>query len=355
MADYGNYCTREDLKRAASWFGTEKHVQIDRLADAASRIIDGLTRRWFFPRTQTRLFRWPSFRQPDSSILFLDADLLSVTTLQVKAQDATPTTIVAADYFLEPNSLGPPYDRIEIDLSSSAALESGQTPQRSISVAGSWGYGNATRTGGTVASGLASDAAATSMVCSDASLIGVGDVLLIQSEQIFVSDRAFAALGSILVNDASITAAVDDVAITVDAGHGIVAGEVIQLDSEEMLVLSVAGNVLTVQRAYNGSILASHADDTAVRINRTLTIVRGVNGTTAAVHANDTAVSVYVPPVDVRTWCLAEAIALYNQEGAGWGRVVGSGDGAVEMSGRQLAELRRLMTARYRRVRSAAI
>lgn len=355
MANYGNYCTREDLKRAASWSGTDKHVQIDRLADAASRGIDLATRRWFFPRTQTRLFRWPSYQQPQSAVLWLDADLLSVTTLQTKAQDSSPTTIVAADYFLEPNNYGPPYDRIEIDLSSSAAFESGQTSQRSISVLGSWGYGNATRTGGTVASGLASDAAAVSMVCSDASLIGVGSVLLIETEQVFVSDRAFAALGSILVNDAAITAAVDDNSITVDGSHGIVAGEVIRIDSEEMLVLGVATNVLTVVRAYNGTILAAHSDDTAVHINRTLTIVRGVNGTTAAVHANATVVSVYVPPVDVRTWCIAEAISLYNQEGAGWGRVVGSGDGAVEMSGRQLAELRRQMTGRYLRVRSAAI
>ena len=355
MANYGNYCTREDLKRAANWSGTDKHAQIDRLADAASRQIELATRRWLFSRTQTRLYRWPSFQQPYGSILDLDADLLSVTTLQAKAQDTTPTTIVAADYFLEPNNQGPPYDRIEIDLSSTAALESGQTAQRSISVLGAWGYGNATKTGGTVASGLASDAAATSMVCSNASLIGVGDVLLIQSEQVFVSERAFAALGSILVNDAGITAAVDDNSITVDGSHGIVASEIIQIDSEEMLVLSVATNVLTVVRAYNGSILATHADDTAVKINRTLTIVRGVNGTTAAVHADAVAISVYVPPVDVRTWCIAEAISLYNQEGAGWGRVVGAGDGAVEMSGRQLAELRRSMTARYQRVRSAVI
>jgi hypothetical protein len=354
VANYGNYCTREDLKRAANWWGTDKHTQIDRLADAASRAIEGATRRWFFPRTQTRLYRWPDFTQPSSVILWLDADLLSVSLLQAKAQDATPTTIVAADYFKEPVNFGPPYDRIEIDLSSSSAFDTGATPQRSISVAGSWGYSEATRMGGTVTSGLAADAAAVSMVCSNASLIGVGDVLLIGSEQVFVSERDFAILGTVQLND-TLTADVADVTVTMDASHGILAGEVLLLGSEEMLVLSVSTNDLTVQRAYNGTVLASHASDTPAYLARTLTIVRGVNGTTAAVHANSTAISVYAVLPDIKTWCIAEAISLYNQEGAGWGRVVGSGDGAVEMSGRQLAEMRRSMTAQYQRVRSAAI
>lgn len=349
------YAGRRSFKITANIMGADRDAVIDRLLEAATLQIEKQTRRLFVPKTQTRLYRYPPHDTGRSSWLWLDEDLISITTLQSKAQDASPTTIVAADYFLEPNNQGPPYNRIEIDLSSTAALESGATPQRSMSVAGSWGYQNATRTGGTVSSGLASDAAATSMVCSDASLIDVGDTLLIESEQVRITDQGFAALGSILVNDAGITADITDITITVDGSHGIVKGEVIRLDSEQMLVTNVSGNVLTVIRAWNGTVLASHADDTAVHINRTLTIVRAVNGTTAAVHANATAISVYDVPRDIVELCLAQAIADYHQEQGGWGRTVGAGDGEAEFSGKALTHRWKEVIAHYHRPRHATI
>lgn len=352
MANF--YCGRRAVKRAAGINGADQNTIVMRLIEAASRLIDQETRRRFIPETATRLYRWPNRLSRGGYILWLDRDLLSISTLQAKAQNSTPTTIVAADYFLEPQSLGPPYDRIEIDLSSSAAFEAGDTPQRSISVAGSWGYGNATKAGGTVSSGLAADAAAVSFVCSDSSLIDVGDTLLIQSEQLFVSGRASAALGTILL-DGALTATKSQVSVTVDPAHGIVTGEVVLVDSERMFVEAVSGNVLTTVRAYDGSTLAAHADNTAVHIYRTLTVVRGVNGTTAAVHANATAISVYTPPPDITNLCLAETIAMFSQERAQWGRELGGAEGAAELTGRALSDLRRRIIGNYRRTREAAI
>mgnify|MGYP001592050450 FL=1 len=347
------YCGRRAVKVAAGINGGDQDPIVDRLIEAASRRIDQETRRRFIPETATRLYRWPH-RLTAPTIFWLDQDLLSVTTLLAKAQDTTPTTIATADYFLEPQSLGPPYNRIEIDLSSSAAFEAGDTPQRSISVAGTWGYGNSTKAGGTVASGLASDATATTFVCSNSALIDVGDTLLIQSEQLFVSGMASAVLGTILLNGA-LTATKSQVSVTVDGSHGIVAGEVILVDSEKMFVEAVSTNVLTVVRAYDGSTLAAHADDTPVHIYRTLTVVRGVNGTTGAVHADATAISLYVPPLDITNLCLAETIAMFSQERAQWGRELGGVEGATELTGRALTDLRRRVTANYRRVREAAI
>lgn len=352
---YNWYCTRDQLKRGASISGADKDAVVDRIIESVSRQIDNATRRHFIPETATRLFPWPQVQSGRSWILWLGQDLLSITTLQARAQDASPVTIVAADYFLEPQYYGPPYDRIEIDLSSTSAFQAGSgTSQRSISVFGSWGYGNDTVTAGTVGSGLASDAAATSMVCSNASLIGVGDTLLIQSEQIFVSGRSFAALGSILI-DGALTASMAGTTATVDAAHGILQGEIIQVGSERMYVSSVSGNALTVQRAYDGTTLATHADNTAVQINRTLTIVRGVNGTTAATHADATAISKYQPPPDITQLCIAEAITMFAQEGAAWGREVGTGEGARELSGKGLAELRKMVIGDYKRMRVATI
>ena len=350
------YCSLEQLKRAVGINGRSRNPMVMRLIESSSRRIDQATRRIFIPKTQTRTFRWPPRQVGLGYILWLDHDLISVTTLQAKAQDSTPTTIVAADYFLEPANFAPPYDRIEIDQSSTAVLESGDTPQRSISVAGSWGYKNDTRSAGTIDDSGGISATDTTLVVSDASLIEVGQTLLIQSEQIFVSERDFAARGTILLNMVgNLASDRATVTVTVDATHGLKAGEVIRLDSELMYIESVSTNDLTVVRAYDGSVLASHNANVAIHVNRTLTIERAINGTTGATHADATAIDVYEPPFDINQWCLAETIAAYLQEGAGWGRTIGQGDGATEFDAKGLAGLRKEMVARYQRVRVGVV
>ena len=348
------YTSRETVKRAGNLIGDDQNSAVDRQIEAASREFDRSTRRYFIPRTEARTYRWPN-RRGVGRVLWLDQGLISVTTLKTQAQNTSPTTVSASDFFLEPNNSGPPYNRIEIDLSSTAAFEAGDTPQRSIEVTGSWGYTANTRSVGTVASGLSSDATVTEFVCSNASVIDVGDTLLIENEQIFVSDRSFAALGSVLVNDASITSSMSDNTITLDGSHGVVAGEIIRLDAEEILVRSVATNVITVERAYNGTLLAAHSNDTAVNISRTLTIERGVNGTTAATHANATAISKYEPPSDISRLIIAQSLAMFSQEGAHYGRTVGIGDGAAQFDSKDLASLEKRTSAFYRRSRQAAI
>ena len=349
------YATREAVKRAIRMNGNENDETVDRLIEAASRDIDNMTHRWFIPKTQTRTFRYPS-RNSSGDVLYVDADLISVTTLQTKAQDSSPTTISSSDYFLEPANNAPPYHRIEIDISSNASFESGDTSQRSISINGSWGFSNDTVSGGTVVSGLASDAAATSMVCSNGSQvsgISVGDTLLVESEQLFVTEKTSAALNSILT-DGVLTADKSE-NITVDSGHGILACEVILIDSEQMFVRVSGTTALTVERAYNGTTLAAHTNNTAVHIFRTLTVTRGVNGTTAATHANSTAISIYRAPAPIRELAAGMAIAAITQEAAAYGRTVGAGEGAVEITGRDLANLQARISAQYMRPREGAI
>ena len=340
-------CTRDAVKRSAGIKTIERDSVIDSFIEQASREIeDELCHRRFIPLTATRSYSWPQ-RNGRGSVLYLDEDLLSVSALTKEGDDVT--AIAGADYFLEPSTLGPPYSRIEIDLASSAFFSSKTTHQRQIRVTGDWGYGNATKTAGTVASGLASDAAATTFVGSDGSLIDVGDTLLIGTEQLFVSGRTNAALGSILVNDAAITADAADVSITVDGSHGIVAGEVIMLDSERMYVSAVSTNVLTVMRSHDGSVLAAHSDDTAVHVFRTLTVVRGVNGTTAAVHANSAAIAKYAPPADVSNLCKALAIAYYEAEKGAWTGAIGTGESMIETRHKTLNDLRERVKKAYGR------
>jgi hypothetical protein len=348
------YTSREAVKRAVRLNGNENDEAVDRLIESASRRIDDETHRWFIPQTATKLYRWPG-RFGAGDVLYLDTDLLSVTTLQTKAQDSSPTTISSDDFFLEPSNFTP-YNRIEIDISSNASFEGGDTSQRSISVAGSWGYSNATKSVGTVTSGLAADATATEFVCSNSSLasgINVGDTLLIESEQVFVSEKDFAALGSILIDGALTASKAENV--TIDSGHGIAAGEVVRVDSEEMFIRSSAATTLTVERAFNGTTLSAHSNNAAVHISRTLTIERALNGTTGAVHANATAISRYTPPAPITELATAYAIADVTQEMAAWSRAIGAGDAATEITGRGLESLRAQVTSNYMRPRKEAI
>ena len=93
--------TRGAVKRAAKLNGPDLDLLIDRVIDSASRRFEKESRRRFIPRTELHTFRWPPWQRARSWILWLDPhDLLSATLVQARAQDATPVTIVAADYFL---------------------------------------------------------------------------------------------------------------------------------------------------------------------------------------------------------------------------------------------------------------
>jgi len=360
------YASREQLKRAGDIKGSDQDAQVDRHIEAASRHIDrvlGLREGVFIPKTQTRNFEWPQDtdvedRHRNGYTLYLDEHLISISS--VTRDGDTATAVPTADVFLEPANEGPPYTRLELDRSSTDANATfastiSTTNQRAVRVAGSWGYKSTTEAAGTVSSGLASDAAATSFVCSNSALIDVGHTLLIESEQVFVSGRAFAALGAILVNDAAITADVTDSTITVDGSHGLVAGEIIKLDSEEIYITSVATNVLSVIRAYNGTTLAAHADDTAVQVARTLTIVRAQNGTTGATHANSTAINKYTVPKDVNEYAVARALHAFTQDEGRWTGVVGAGDNAVELRGRILNQMEVALMVKYDRPLARAL
>lgn len=334
--------SREAVKRAVKIMGSDQNPIVDRLIDAESRRFEAETRRYFIPRVETRYYPWP---QKDSGgYLWLDQDLLSVTDLT-----SGGVLIPGTDYFPEPVN-NPPYYRIEIDLSSASAFASGDTAQRSNAITGVWGYSQAQRAAGTVASGLAASAAAVSMVCSNAALIDVGDTLLCQSEQLFVSERAVASL-------TTITAALDGskAAVTVALTAACAPGEVLKIDSEDMYVTSITGLNATVIRAWDGTVLAPHNGGATVYTYRTLTVTRGVNGTTAATHADGAALTRYVPVADVTEAVIAATIAAYMQEQSGWGRVVGGGEGQIEFSGSGLREQRKRVIQTYKRRHSGAV
>ena len=56
-----------------------KRAAIDRAIESASDRIELWTRRFFIPRTETRLYRWPGREQGPGPKLWLDQDLISIT------------------------------------------------------------------------------------------------------------------------------------------------------------------------------------------------------------------------------------------------------------------------------------
>lgn len=336
------YCTRESVKAALGVSGAGVDGRIDRNIESASESIEKLTGRVFIPVTAIRYYPWPQIAG-NSLKLFLDEDLLAVTLLRSEAQDASPTTIASTDYFLEPVN-DPPYQRIEIDLSSSSSFNAGDTSQRSIAVTGRWGYSEATKAAGALAEAL--DASETGVDVTDASLIGVGDTILCESEAMFVSGRATLTTGTTL-ND-TLVALENDVTVTVASGAAIKQGEVILLDSERMLVESISGNDLTVVRGYDGSILAAHTTGITIYAFRTLTVVRGVNGTTAATHDTATALTKYAPPADIVTLCEAEALALLKHGQGAFTGEIGGAAGVMDRGG--IEGLREQVRCNYSKV-----
>lgn len=345
------YCTRESVKGALDYKLTAyNNTQVDAAIEAASRAIEGQLHRKFYPTTATRYFDWPNQQYARSWRLWLDEDeLISVTTLT-----SGGTTIASTDYFLEPVNLGPPYHSIEIDLDSSASFSSGNTHQRSVAVTGVFGYSADTTPAGTLNEAL--DSSETEVDISDASLIGVGDIIKVENEYMLVTGASLMDTTYNLTGGVT-TAQANDVAATVTDGTQFHVGEVIQvtaLTPEKMLIVDIAGNTLTVKRGWDGSGLQTHGTDDIYAYRR-LTVQRGALGTTAAAHNTATAITKHVVPGLIASLCKAEAINIIQQDQSGWGRVVGSGENEREMAGRGLASLWEQAKDAYSRLRVAAV
>ena len=327
------YCTREEVKSALDFAETARNNgPVDRAIEAASRSIEALTLRRFYPQTATRHFDWPNRSGSRPWRLWLGQDeLISITTLV-----AGGVTIAASDYFLEPANTGPPYTHVEVDLASQASFSAADTHQRAVAITGAYGHSAVDATAGALAAAIGTTSTTTVDV-SDSAAIGVGDLIKVDSERMTVSDKTMLDTAQ---NASVLTASMSDVAITGVTAGTIKVGETILVDSERMLVVDVAGTTLTVKRAWDGSVLAAHNAGADIYAPRRLTVTRGVLGTTAATHLDATAVTRHVVPGPVRNLCIAESINPLQQETSGYGRTVGAGENAKDAAVAGLEGLR---------------
>lgn len=352
------YTTRERVARAldVKW-SARADDQIDRAIQAASDILDGGTdriagclHRRFYPETRTMTFDWPDRNRARSWRLWLNQhELISVTSITTGG-----TALASGEYFLRPDD-GPPFTHVEIDLADSGAFEGGDTHQRAVSILGLYGFADNTAAAGALDGAV--NSSTTSVTVTDSGLVGVGDLVKAGTERMLVTGRTMTDTGVDIDAGDSLTANTADVSVTVSSSSGApAAGEVILVDSERMLVVDVAGTTLTVRRAWDGTVLATHAAGASIYAPRQLTVTRGAVGSTAAAHDDAAAVARQVYPALVSQQATAEALNFLLQETSGYARTVGSGDSAREATGGGLDVIReQAYTAYARKARKRAV
>jgi hypothetical protein len=314
------YATVEDVMGALDSRTTARDdAQIRRALAAATADVDNCVQRApgvFRPTWATRYFDWPDLAGQNAAPwrLWLDGnDLISVTTLTVAGQVIPPV-----DYNLEPQKYGPPYRRIEMSIAGASTWTYAGTPQRAVAVYGLWGDSDNRTTAGTLVGAV--NASVTALACSDASLIGVGDQLLIGSstERVEVTAKTWVAVSGQTLGGAGLTASAAGVTAAVTSGAAFHVGEQLLVDSERMTVVDIAGNNATVRRADDGSVLAAHTAGTAIYARRGLVVTRAAQGSTATTHADGDTISLHTVPADVTTLAVASALATVFGEQEGY-------------------------------------
>lgn len=340
------YCTREQVKAALGSVETARDNRlVDRHIRAGADAVERLTLRKFTPTLATRSLDWaPELDTPMSWRLWLDENEMAGPPTAVVSGGQT---LDIASVFARPDT-GPPFDHLEVDRSSSAVWLSGATAQRSVLVTGPFG---SCALDDVAASTLAAGINASVTACTIAGSweIGVGSLLLVGTERMWVTNRSMVTTGQTLLTP--MDAQQSSTAVAVTTGSAFVEDEVIMLGNEKMRVDEITGNTLRVKRMWDGTALSSHNGDT-IYAARSLTIERGSNGTTAASHSTSDVVWVFRPPDLINKFNIAYAEVGMLDEPSGYARTVGSGDNEREAAGRRLVDLEKKVRAGYYRVRT---
>lgn len=327
------YCTREQVKTALDIKETARdNLQVDRAIESASRGIEGLMHRKFYPMTTTRYFPFPSyaFGNPAWQLWLENDEIVTLTSMT-----SGSVSILPANVFLEPVNEGPPFNRIELDQSSNASFGQGVSPQHDIAITGVFGYGDSYDSAGTLAANL--DGFTTTVGISNSSTIGVGSVIRIDSERMIVTDKQSVATSQTL--QTAMTAQNANMSVGITDGTQFFIGEVITIDTERMLIQDILGNNLVVKRAWDGFPLATHDIGSAIYVMRNAIVQRGALGTAAVSHGTGPIGKLQIPGT-IRALCVAESINQVQQELSSYARVVGSGDNQRNASGAGLEDMR---------------
>lgn len=371
------YCNRYEAQRSVDFVpGVDVIDALDRAVLSAAEEIEGGLGRVFYPSDHTVWFDWPNQggtgggQYADPWRLWLDDNDLVVPTSIVSGGVTLELDQLFAEPVENPRKFRPYYTRLELDRAYNVQFgNNAQTPQLSIAVTGTWGYGADADPAGTLAEAVADSD--TTVTVSDGSKAGPGDVVVLgygrgtapyptsaphagaiapfTGERLLVTGVSAVETGLTQSGDGVTTAQADDQALSTTGTGSLNAGEVITLDSEDMLVEKITGGVATVRRAFNGSTLAAHSA-ADVYAWRQWTVNRGILGTTASSYDSGAAVCRHRVPQLVRDLAIAMAENQVLQEGSGYARTAGSGESAAQAPGQALGA--KWMAARRRHGRA---
>ncbi len=347
------YTTREAVKAALDYRETSRSdAQVDRAIETASRAIEGLLHRKFYPWTGTRYLDWPNRSSARAGRLWLDANELASLTSMTSGGVVIPP---ASRLLRRSDGVdAPPYTHIELNLGTSAAFGIDLTSQQSIALTGVFiGCPLDEQPAGALAAAIVSTSA-TAITVTNGSALGVGSILRCDTERLLVTGRTLTDTAQDLGADLAANNAVVTVPVTTGALY--FPREVITIDAERMRIEDVAGNSLIVRRAWDGSVLATHAAGADIYAPRALTVERGALGTTAATHLIAAPLAAHIVPAPVETLAVGMSIVELLGEASGHSRTVGEGESAREATGRGLAALRKdAITACGRQARKRAV
>jgi hypothetical protein len=327
---------------------TQDYVRhVDSAMEAAAEGIDKLTNRRFYNNVETHYWDWPNFQRAYPWRVWFDENELADVTVTTPVVTTGATVIPSSAVFWGPWNYAPPYNYLELNRATAYSFGVGDTPQRDVTVTGNFGYWTQSRTGGALAAAV-SDTTSTAVTVTDASATGadVGDVISVDDESMLVSDNAMVTTGQMNVSGITAANASDNV-LGVTDGTQMHAGEVVQIDAEWMMTLSVTGDSVTVLRAYGGTTLATHPASSTVYALRLLTVIRGFGGTTAATHLDAAPVMVQLVPREVRELAIGESLNFVLQKTSGYARTIGENSRPVP--GSSLPDLRNRVTDVYTR------
>jgi hypothetical protein len=298
------------------------------------------------------LWDWPNFQRAYPWRIWLQQFELADVTATVPVVTTGGKLIPASALKWGPwESEAPPFLFVEIDRSTSYAFGVGSTPQQDVSIQGLYGYWNRTRPAGTLAAAISSTTT-TAIQVSDCSVVDAGDIITVDSESMLVQDTGMADTGQAQSGAGCSTASDADDLLTVADGTKLHTLEVIALDGERMLITSISGNVATVRRGYDGTVLATHTNAEVFAL-RALTVSRGDFGSAAATHNNAAPITAQAYPGDVRELATAEALNTTYQKVSAYARTIGENSRPVP--GGSLPDLRARVKRGFYRLRMAVI
>jgi hypothetical protein len=342
------YVTREEVKGALDVVETARvNDRIDSACEAATQGVDALLRRSFSPWLGTRYFSWPDTAYRTPWRLWLDdREVIEVTSIFSGGIE-----IPGGNYFLEPDT-GPPFSSVEVDQSTSSAFQAGDTRQRAIAITGTFGFTDQAEGVGELAGNLAASQGAAASVTWTTSKVGVGSLLRIDDERVLVTDRSMVSSGQTL--QTPLTASTSNVAVAVQDGSAFGIDEIVLLDSERMRIVDISGNTLSVRRAQDGSVLATHSGSTIYAYTG-VSLLRAVQGSELAAHTTGDTITRHIVPPLVKKLALAYALNFFLQESSGYARLVGTGEMAQEASGRSIRSLEQDAESAFGRMLQGAI